>query len=244
VGHELNGEGVARIAGLGAILNGAVNYNAAATGRETAFTGEIILGGGGNDTITGGAGDDVMDGDAWLNARISATDNNGVVSSHNTLLTLTAGLLNGTINPGNLVIVREILQANAAGDADIAVFSGVRANYTIGAIRADGSMLITDNVGTDGVDLVRNIEIARFTDQDVLIGNARATGTPIISITKKPMSIKMAMVSISNMIASTFGLVVHNHAEKLTHTLQDQKSEADWNEPFHHPAIGNTARIG
>ena len=184
VGHELTAEGVARIAGLNVILNGATNYNAAATGLGTAFTGgEIILGGGGNDTITGGAGDDVMDGDAWLNARISATDNNGVVTSHTTLLTLTAQLLNGSINPGNLVIVREILQAGTAGDADIAVFNGLRANYTIGAVLADGSRVITDNVGTDGVDLVRNIEIARFTDQDVLIGNARATGAITISDT-------------------------------------------------------------
>ena len=221
VGHELNADGVARIAGLGTILNGAVNYNAAATGLGTAFTGgEIILGGGGNDTITGGAGDDVMDGDAWLNARISATDNNGVVSSHNTLLTLTAGLLNGTINPGNLVIVREILQANAAGDADMAVFSGVRANYTISAIRADGSILITDNVGTDGVDLVRNIEFARFTDQDLLIGNARATGSPIISDTTPTEGTAVT--------ASTAGIADRNGLGAFSFQWQTSSNGTTW----------------
>ena len=33
--------------------------------------GEIILGGDGNDTIRGNLGDDILDGDAWLNVRIS-----------------------------------------------------------------------------------------------------------------------------------------------------------------------------
>jgi len=184
VGHELNGDGVARIAGLAAVLGGARGYNAAATGLVTAFTGgDIILGGGGNDTVTGGAGDDVLDGDAWLNARIQATSNSGVVTSHTNLASLAAGLLNGTINPGNLVIVREILQAAAPGAADVAVFSGARASYTI-AVRADGSRVVTDNVGTDGVDLVRNFEVLRFTDQDVAIApNRLATGAPIISDT-------------------------------------------------------------
>jgi len=184
VGHELNGDGVARIAGLAAVLGGARGYNAAATGLVTAFTGgDIILGGGGNDTVTGGAGDDVLDGDAWLNARIQATSNSGVVTSHTNLASLAAGLLNGTINPGNLVIVREILQAAAPGAADVAVFSGARASYTI-AVRADGSRVVTDNVGTDGVDLVRNFEVLRFTDQDVAIApNRLATGAPLVTDT-------------------------------------------------------------
>jgi len=182
VGHELNGDGVARITGLAVVLGGARGYNAAASGLVTAFTGgDIILGGGGNDTITGGAGDDVMDGDAWLNARIQATSNTSVVTSHTNLASLASGLLNGTINPGNLVIVREILQASAPGAADVALFSGARANYTIAA-RADGSRVVTDNVGTDGVDLLRNFEIFRFTDRDVaILPNRPVTGAPIIS---------------------------------------------------------------
>jgi Ca2+-binding RTX toxin-like protein len=133
--------------------------------------------------VTGGAGDDVLDGDAWLNARIQATSNSGVVTSHTNLASLAAGLLNGTINPGNLVIVREILQAAAPGAADVAVFSGARASYTI-AVRADGSRVVTDNVGTDGVDLVRNFEVLRFTDQDVAIApNRLATGAPLVTDT-------------------------------------------------------------
>ena len=184
VGHELNGDGLARIAGLAPVLVGASGYTAGATGLATAFTGgDIILGGGGNDTVTGGAGDDVMDGDAWLNARIEATSNSGVVTSHTSMATLSAGLLNGTINPGNLVIVREILSAATPGAADVAVFNGLRANYTI-TVRADSSRVVTDNVGTDGVDLLRNFEVIRFADQDVAIApNRSATGAPLISDT-------------------------------------------------------------
>ena len=184
VGHELNGDGLARIAGLSAVLDGASGYTAGATGLATAFTGgDIILGGGGNDTVTGGSGNDVLDGDAWLNASIQATSNSGIVTSHTSLATLTASLLNGTINPGNLFIVREILQAAAPGTADVAVFSGARTNYTIAGL-SDGSRIVTDNVGTDGVDLLRNFEVMRFSDQDVaILPNRRVTGAPIISDT-------------------------------------------------------------
>jgi Ca2+-binding RTX toxin-like protein len=63
----------------------------------------------------------------------------------------------------------------------VAVFSGARANYTIAA-RADGSRVVTDNVGTDGVDLLRNFEIFRFIDRDVaILPNRPVTGAPIIS---------------------------------------------------------------
>jgi Ca2+-binding RTX toxin-like protein len=184
VGHELNSDGVARIAGLSAVLAGARGYNAGATGLATAFTGgDIILGGGGNDTVTGGAGDDVLDGDAWLNARIQATSNSGVMTSHTSLATLRASLLNGTINPNKLVIVREILQAGTPGAGDVAVFSGARANYTIAAL-SDGIRVVTDNVGTDGVDLLRNFEVIRFANQDVaILPNRSATGAPLISDT-------------------------------------------------------------
>ena len=123
--------------------------------------------------------DDVMDGDAWLNARIQATSNSGGVTSHASLVSLRLSLLNGAINPGSLVIVREILKAATPGAADVAVFSGARATYTI-AVRADSSRVVMDNVGTDGVDLLRNFEIIRFADQDVVIaGNRRASGAPL-----------------------------------------------------------------
>jgi Ca2+-binding RTX toxin-like protein len=173
VGHELDAAGVARISGLQELIGGATTFSG----------GNILIGGGGNDTIVSGIGNDVIDGDAWLNARISATSTTGVVTSHTSMATLAAGLLNGTINPGQMVIVREILQAASAGTADVAMFTGNLADYTITAI-GNGTRMVTDNVGTNGTDMVRNVEILRFADQDFLVPvNAVATGAPVISDT-------------------------------------------------------------
>ncbi len=68
--------GVDRIHGMRAFLGPVLGAN---TGNpnDVVFEsdintgGEIILGGDGNDTIRGNLGDDILDGDAWLNVRIS-----------------------------------------------------------------------------------------------------------------------------------------------------------------------------
>ena len=66
--------GVDRIAGLRAVLGNPANTgnpNGVVFESDVNTGGEIILGGGGNDTITGNLGDDFLDGDAWLNVRLS-----------------------------------------------------------------------------------------------------------------------------------------------------------------------------
>ena len=45
------------------------------TGVTFYNAGDIILGGDGNDEIVGGGGDDIIDGDKWLNVRISIRAN-------------------------------------------------------------------------------------------------------------------------------------------------------------------------
>ena len=47
------------------------NPNAVVFESDINAAGEIILGGDGSDTIRGNLGDDILDGDAWLNVRIS-----------------------------------------------------------------------------------------------------------------------------------------------------------------------------
>ncbi|MDP4301254.1 peroxidase family protein [Leptothrix discophora] len=183
VGHALDAAGIARIGGLSTVLGTAAGY----TG------GEILLGGGGSDLLEGRAGDDVIDGDAWLDARIKLTHTNGAVEYVNSMAPLTTRMLNGTINPGQLSIDR-VIQLGSGG-TDIALFDGPRANFTIGARQADGSRTITDNVGTEGVDRVRNVEVLRFvltrdavtgaalTWEDVSLAavNSAAVGEPTIS---------------------------------------------------------------
>lgn len=178
-GSNLDAAGIARISGLQAVVGaGVTSYNA----------GDIILGGDGSDLIRGNAGDDIIDGDKWLNVRISVRENVGPnggtgaeIATANSMTELVTRVFNRTINPGQLVIVREILTDTTAGDTDIAVFSDLRANYDI-TYNANGTISVAHARGTqlDGTDNLRNIERMRFSDVEIAV-NQPATGQPVIS---------------------------------------------------------------
>ncbi len=170
-GSVLDAEGIALVSGLQALLGAGVTSLSA---------GNILLGGSGSDIIEGRAGNDIIDGDKYLNVRISVranADGTGAeIRSVNSMKELVPDMLSGAINPGQLVAVREILDAPSAG-YDTAVYSGLRANYTI-TTAADGTTTVTDNriVGpgvaiTDGIDTLRSVERLQFADQVVLLPN-------------------------------------------------------------------------
>ena len=93
--------------------------------------GNILLGGAGDDTIEGRLGDDIIDGDRYLNVRLSVRDDDGnEIRSARSMTELQADVFAGKINPKNIVAVREIL-TSATPDNDTAVFSGTRAQYAI-----------------------------------------------------------------------------------------------------------------
>ncbi|MGO4676471.1 peroxidase family protein, partial [Bosea sp. 2YAB26] len=146
--------------------------------------GNIILGGKGSDIIQGRGGDDIIDGDRYLNVRISVRHNldgsGPEIATFDSMEPMVPLMLNGTYNPGQLRIVREILSSNTT-DFDTAKFSGLRASYTI-TPNADGSVTVTDNVGTDGTDTLRNIERLQFADQSIVLGGAnnQPVGRPVI----------------------------------------------------------------
>ena len=177
--------------------------------------GNILLGGAGSDLIEGRGADDIIDGDRYLSVRLSVRSNANDPSTEIGSASVTgagqsamtskylrdsAGALTGptlqqavfagTVDPGNIVAVREVL--NGVGGTDTAVFSGVRANYTVD-FNADRSVTVTDTTGVDGVDTLRNIEKLRFTDQTLdiatlpstpVIGTATAgNGTAIVNFT-------------------------------------------------------------
>ncbi len=185
-GSVLTAEGIALIKGLQDLLGAGV----------TSFDGgDIILGGDGSDLIRGNGGDDIIDGDKWLDVQIgvfAANDTNHTgtpLELHNSMTTLAARMFNGTINPGQLSIVRTIRNSadqpdsDGVADVDIAVYSGVRSGYTFNR-NADGSYTVRDidlENGDDGTDRVINIEYLRFADQDVLIANSPATGLPTLT---------------------------------------------------------------
>jgi Ca2+-binding RTX toxin-like protein len=189
-GHELTHDNLALINGLSTLLSSS-GVLLPGTGATPAFdvTGNILLGGPGSDVLEGRGGNDFIDGDAWLNVRLTATDKLGNTVNANKMSDLQAAMLNGSIDPGTIKVVREILTTPNDPSCDTAVFSDSRANYTI-TQNANGTFTVSHlgGLGIDGVDTVRNIERLQFADKYVSIGAPgtclpNATGTVTISST-------------------------------------------------------------
>ncbi len=167
---------IAMIDGLSTLLGGASTFSA----------GNILLGGSGSDQIEGRGGNDIIDGDAWLNVRISVrnvNDNSEIATFDNMTSTLRSALQAGTYNPGQLRIVREIKSvANDAG-VDKAIYRDASTRYTL-TYNPDGSVTVnhvnpTAVTVNDGVDTLRNIEQLQFTDRIVTLnGGGTQNGTP------------------------------------------------------------------
>jgi Ca2+-binding RTX toxin-like protein len=162
------------IDGLRALLgNAAAGTDGIAGNLDDRYDGgNIILGGSGSDIIEGRGGNDVIDGDHWLNVRISVRanpDGSGAeIASYDSMEPLVPLMLNGTYNPGQLVIVREVL--NGTNDYDTAVYSGTSGQYSV-LLNDDGSVTVThvdaaapNGIGVDGEDRLTGIERIQFND--------------------------------------------------------------------------------
>jgi Ca2+-binding RTX toxin-like protein len=187
-GTGLDPEGATRIQGLAEILP----QDATAAG-STWSGGNILLGGGGSDILEGRGGDDILDGDKYLRVRLSVRTNGadpgteiGSTDSPDkpylpgSSTTLQEAVFAGTVDPGNIVTVREIADGGGEGQEDTAVFSDVRANYSVTTlpagtlIGAPGSVTTVTHAGSgsgnggpgagDGTDTLRNIEKLVFAD--------------------------------------------------------------------------------
>jgi hypothetical protein len=174
-GSVLEAEGIALIAGLQDVVGAGVTSKS---------DGDILLGGAGSDVITGRGGNDIIDGDKWLNVRIGVHAGIGVdggvgaeIDSADSMSELVTEIFNGTYNPGQLRIHREILNGGVVGDIDTAVFSGNRAEYVI-TNNPNGTFTVAHTGGTqaDGVDTLSNIERVRFLDSTIDL-----TGVPVIT---------------------------------------------------------------
>jgi len=168
--NALDAEGIALIDGLQELLNRTLG-----PGASRFATGDIILGGSGSDLLMGRGGDDIIDGDSWLNVRVSVRENadgtGAELFSVDSIADLIPQMMSGEINPGQLVIVREILTGDASFDT--ALFSGAQSDYTIvhdsgadGELgTADDFVTVIDNVvGRDGIDRLINVERLQFGD--------------------------------------------------------------------------------
>ena len=136
---------------------------------------EIIIGGGGSDTITGNLGDDIIDGDAWLGAYIAVDMPEGQEDFRvSSMAEIRDRMLTREINPAQLSIVREIQFDSAAGDIDTAVYNGSFEEYTvtrdIGVVTVAHTNQAATTLINDGTDTLRNIEQLQFIDRMVQLG--------------------------------------------------------------------------
>jgi Ca2+-binding RTX toxin-like protein len=91
------------------------------------------------------------------------------IATFDSMTPLVPLMMNGTYNPGQLQIVREILTAPGP-DFDTALFSGNRVDYTV-VENANGTVTVTDSVaGRDGTDTLSHIERVQFSDQSIVLG--------------------------------------------------------------------------
>ena len=200
----LDAAGVSRVTGLNALVTpGMLTIDSAilAANSTTHFclltgnvwgAGNILLGGSGSDLIEGRGADDIIDGDRYMNVRLSVRNNLGaeigstdlmehVALSGNfgagtTGMNLQQAVFAGLVDPVNIHIVREILLNPAPSDVDTALFSGASADYTVTA-NPNGSVTVVHTAALgggggggggvvidDGTDTLWNIELLAFTD--------------------------------------------------------------------------------
>jgi Ca2+-binding RTX toxin-like protein len=188
-------------------------------------TGNIILGGEGSDIIMGQGGDDLIDGDAWLNVRISVrslTNHDVEITSVDSMVELIPAMMAGVYNPSQLQIVRELKYAAPGNtDFDTAQFASQLSNYSFtvngvavagtqaalsaatAAAGPDAIITVADNSATGGVkvegtDHLRHIERLQFSDQAIVLNdlNQQPHGKLTISDTT-PTEDQLLTVSIA-----------------------------------------------
>jgi Ca2+-binding RTX toxin-like protein len=163
--------------------------------------GDILIGGAGSDEFTGRNGNDLIDGDAVLQTWISIPISWGIANEAPSYVSVPSGeayvasiasiseyIANNLIGSdviSSLRIVRLIAQTGHTTENDVAVFQAARANYTI-TVNANGTITVVDprNGGAttnDGTDTLRNIEILRFTDGDVLVSSLPPS-SPVLAL--------------------------------------------------------------
>lgn len=143
-------------------------------------------------------------------------------------------MISRTIVPSQLHIVREIVSSTTPlAGTDTAEFNDVRANYTI-VRNADGSFTVTHNtvsnvvdplternLVSDGVDTLRNIEAARFSDGvEVVLVNRAATGAPVISDTSP--------TETQTLTADTSGIADENGLGTFSFQWQTSTNGTTW----------------
>ena len=201
VGHQLRADKMDEVAGLRELLG------STATGNQVAFTnGNILLGGSGSDTLEGRGGDDFLDGDAWYDVYLQTG-----TRTADSMRELQTDVFNGSINPGTIDIVREIVPNEGAAGEDLALFSEAVANYdcVVDGGPVEPCELLTSGANTrvihargtqvDGTDELRNIERLVFADSvlpapPTILGVAPLNGAATLAFDPAPTTVANSFV--------------------------------------------------
>ncbi len=171
--HKMTQETLDLIDGLEAMLdpghetNYAERFMVQPIGFDTDGSNNLLLGGSGSDRIQSRAGNDFIDGDAYLDVYLMAGGTRYNTASDPALQ---AAVFNGTINPGNIEIVRKIVVDGNQGDVmDTAVFGASHDAYSIRDL-GDGYWEVSHDLTdvepeeAEGSDILRNVELLSFAD--------------------------------------------------------------------------------
>ncbi|WP_092919148.1 peroxidase family protein [Agrococcus baldri] len=182
--HRATQESLDLIDGLEALLRptGAAYDYAAPLMRDTPpidadGVSMIIIGGPGNDSIEGRGGNDYLDGDAMLRVQLEDTTTGERFDSAQGLQ---ARVFAGTLNPGDIDIVREIvMDPDAATSSDTSVYNNPMSSYTVTPL-PDGywqiqHTLVDEAEESDGTDVIRGFERLQFSDGCAVLNDAGDT---------------------------------------------------------------------
>lgn len=134
------------------------------------FNNNILLGGQGSDLIEPRDGRNFVDGDAWLNVRLEYRPEGGAVESRDSMTSFNTRMLNGTINPTELHVVREVMSLeNQANNIDTAVFEGIADDYTVTELESNVVKVVNTLEGEEMSNVLRNIERIQFNDKAVCL---------------------------------------------------------------------------
>ncbi len=180
--HALTQAGMDRIGGLEALLNPPDHANNYALRfmdtpqPDTDGLANPIFGGPGSDIIEGRGGNDFLDGDMILRVQLEADG-----QRYDSAAALEAMVFAGALNPGDISIVREVVDLDADGSYDTAFYSQGVADYTIrdlGDSNDDGvhyyevaHTVVDEFEESEGFDVIRNFEEIRFADGCLVVEN-------------------------------------------------------------------------
>ncbi|MFM7684921.1 MAG: peroxidase family protein, partial [Actinomycetota bacterium] len=181
VGHELTQKNLDNVAGLAELLM--YGQMLAAPGSANMFTGDdIVIGGAGSDKVEGGGGNDLLDGDAYLDANLVCTYDDGSVVRVASATRLQDDFLAHRLLPQQCDIERNIIYPEDRSGIDTAVYRFPMSEYIVGQL-PDGRVFVSHippngggggavNAGgprNEGTDVLINFEQVQFSDETISI---------------------------------------------------------------------------